>query len=134
VVKDIFVPADVFENVLLGYNRSHRANKCEKVVVFPFSIIVMATFNGAYAIALISGFVTFGLLWPESMKMRLFTVKSEKKKRITSDEEINNDNMTATMEDISKMKDTNNKKDEEITRMSKEISEIKRLLLLLEGR
>jgi len=137
--KDIFVPTNVFENVLLGYKRSHRATKFEKVMVFPFSIIVMAAFNAAYAIVLISGCVTFGLLWPESMKKRLFTVKSEEKKRIIPDEEKNSKKITETLKDISsKMKDDDNDLKEMIKKIleknndeiKKEIKdEIKRLVL-----
>merc|ERR1711935_1332612 len=116
-----------------------RATKFEKVMVFPFSIIVMAAFNTAYAIVLISGCVTFGLLWPERMKKRLFTVKSEEKKRIIPDEEKNNKKIAETLKDISsKMKDDDNdlkemiknileKNNDEIKKEIKD--EIKRLVL-----
>jgi len=122
-VKDIFVPSTVFENVVLGYNRSYRATKFQKVIVMPLSIIVMAVSNAAYGIVLISGCASFGLLWPKSMKKRLFTVKNEKK-RIIRDEKKNSKKITETLKDISSnMKDEDNTLKEMIEQILKENSE-----------
>jgi len=104
VVTDIFIPASVFENVLLGKDRSERLTIFEKMLAFPFSIILMVSSNALFVIVVISGWLSFGILWPKIVKEQLFSVNNK----------------------IQKM--TQNKTDEEkeISEMRKEISEMKK--------
>jgi len=139
VFKDILIPASVFENIWSGYNRSHRCKRFERISVLPFSLILMITSNALLAIVFVSGWLSFGLLWPDSMKKRIFSVSVEKK-RMISEVKKNNEEISATRKDIGKMikiiempnndevikimKDENNGLREEISEMRNEIKEI----------
>lgn len=78
-LKDIFIPGDVFENVLLGKNRSYNPTRIEKLSVLPFSIMLLVVSNAFVIVIFISGFVSFGLLWPKTFKRRLSAGNTEKK-------------------------------------------------------
>jgi len=140
--KDIFIPSTVFENIFLGYNRSHRSKKYEKMSVFPFSIILMIASNALFAIIFISGWLSFGFLWPRIMKKELFSVDSVEidKRGITCEVTKSSTQFDATKEDIGKImvenndlkkkirkvteKAENNNMKREIFEMRKEIQEI----------
>jgi len=101
VVKDIFIPASVFENVLLGKTRSEKVNMSEKMLVFPLSIILMVSSNALFAIVVISGWLSFGVLWPKIVKEQLFSIQKMKTK---TDEEIE---ISEMRKEISEMKNEN---------------------------
>jgi len=115
-LKDIFLPGHVFENVILGSNRSHRSSKCEKLTALPFSIFLLVVCNTALLAVYILGWISFGLLWPKNLKRKLFSANNEKKKIIP---EIKRKN-----EEISEMMDENKKMRVEIQCMKENIEEI----------
>jgi len=116
VPKDIFFPANVFENIILGYNRSEgigiksngdesKGRICglqpvtimkwtwQKIAVGLCSIIFMVAINSLFVIVFISGWLSFGVLWPDMMKKQLFSVKNEKQNRTHEGMEIENSNL-----------------------------------------
>jgi len=100
--EDIFIPASVFENLWSGNNRSHRCKRFERIYVLPFSFILMITSNALFAIMFVSGWLSFGALWPDIIKKRIFSVGIEKKHMI-SEVKKNNEEISATRKDIGKM-------------------------------
>jgi len=117
-LKDIFIPGSVFENLLLGYKRSKKPKRMERIVVIPFSIILMVGSSALFAIVFMSGFLTLGIFWPEIMKKRLFAV-NDKKRGIIRDTKKNNEETSAIRKDISMMMVENNGMMNKINEMTK---------------
>jgi len=115
-LKDIIIPTNVFENMILGRKRSYRSDSYEKLQVLPVSVILIVTSNVLLAIVFILGLLSFGVLWPDTMKKRLFSVK--KKQMIAREVTKSSKDIDMTREDISKMNIENNN-------MRREMSEVK---------
>jgi len=115
-LKDIIIPTNVFENMILGRKRSYRSDSYEKLQVLPFSVILIVTSNVLLAIVFILGLLSFGVLWPDTMKKRLFSVKE--KQMIAREVTKSSKDIDMTREDISKMNIENNN-------MRREMSEVK---------
>merc|ERR1740124_221853 len=77
-LKDIFIPGNVFENVVLGYDRSHKLSKSERFCILPFSVLFMVVSNSVLLVVFILGWMSCGLLWPKTLKRYLFTISTEK--------------------------------------------------------
>jgi len=126
-LKDIFIPMNVFENILLGYNRSHRTTRYEKLIVLPFSAILLIMSNTIFVVVFIAGCISFGLLWPHGLKRYLFSVNNEKKRIIPELEKKTQEisemkaDMSVMKIDYSELKDENTSMREEIQDMRKEI-------------
>jgi len=93
--KDIFIPTNVFENMMLGRNRSYKSKYYERLLLLPFMIILMVGSIALFAIVFILGLLSLGVLWPKIMREYLFSV--EKKRQITrtirkENNEIKNEN------------------------------------------
>lgn len=123
--KDIFIPGNVFENVFLGNSRSHRPTQCEKLYVLPFSLILLVASNLIFAVIFISGWISFGLLWPKEMRRRIFSVNTEKK-RIVPEIKKKNEEISEIKRVISEMRKENSE-------MRKENSDIKNENILMKN-
>jgi len=137
VPKDIFFPANVFENIILGYNRSQGFGvksmtksrifrlqlftitkwALQKITVSLCGIIFMVAINSLFVIVFISGWLSFGVLWPDIMKKQLFSVKNEKQNRTHEVTENNLEN-SKTRKDVDKMMIENSNLMEKINEMT----------------
>jgi len=124
-LEDIFIPASVFENILLGYNRSHKTKGLGKICGIIPSIIFMVASNALCAIVFVSGCLTFGVVWPKTMKKHLFSVNTEKEKIIHKVTK-NNEETSTSGKNIHKMMVENNVMKKEINAMRNENGDMRR--------
>ena len=126
-LKDIIIPTNVFENMILGRKRSYRSDSYEKLQVLPFSVILIVTSNVLLAMVFILGLLSFGVLWPDTMKKRLFSVKE--KQMIAREVTKSSKDIDMTKEDISKMNIENNNMRREISEMKSENKEMRKEII-----
>jgi len=160
VPKDIFFPANVFENIILGYNRTQgfgvksmisdeneRNNinsrifrfqhftimkwMLQKIAVSLCGIIFMVAINSLFVIVFISGWLSFGVLWPDIMKKQLFSVKNEKQNR-THEVTENNQENSKTRKDVDKMMIENSNLMEKINEMTVNMDKINEMAVNME--
>jgi len=73
--KDILYPGVVFQNILLGRDRSFAAPEWYKnVFCFFTSFVLMVVSNFLIAVVFLAGLLSLGILWPKDMKEKLFTL------------------------------------------------------------
>jgi len=102
VWKDILLPGIVFEKILLGRNKFNRKQQgAKKIFFFVCSLFLFVVSNFLLLILLLSGWMSFGLLWPRELKVHLFYVKEIDKKK----------------DNLSEIRDETNKLSEEIRQL-----------------
>lgn len=82
-VKEILLPGDVFQNILLGQKYNQHPSEHRAVYFLLVSILSYLHFIGMIVlicVVFVTGLCCFGVLWPQEMKVYLVTGPKEKSK------------------------------------------------------